>query len=542
MAVTPYPSRYSAQPLDLTLSALADLPTQADTAPFFTDIDQAALMTVTPLARTLLEGTTPAEMRATLEIPTEFGTPTGTHNTVAFFGPTGSLASESELCYDGSTNSLAIGTTADPLARLRVQDSHSALVRVLFQPNSTWHGAVVIDPSFMTLGALTNLFGLVMDNPPDGIAATAVWTNIAAGAGRYNLWAQGTASNYFAGNVGIGTTTPGYPLSVLGRVNVSGSATYPASTASALRIWNDTYASVTLTGNSNDEFVGLTGGLAFNSGGFAALRGSERSVHAMIASLSLQGSGSIGHSSGLEVRLRQEGTATFETYGLHVTTSGVGTGEGNFYGLVVRDPTWPNVSGATGIFSAITAGPGRFNLSIRGTAPNYLEGTLHVNQPIGLQTVPLANYVFFDRWRKVDQHAIVLRPLDQDAGYAPIMFLNLAGATVGQIDTTASSTSYVTTSDARLKTAITPLTDALDLISLLSPVAYRWKSDNSPGHGFLAHELQEVVPEAVSGEANAVSEDGSIRPQGVDMSKLMPWVVGALKELLTRVELVEARL
>ena len=87
-------------------------------------------------------------------------------------------------------------------------------------------------------------------------------------------------------------------------------------------------------------------------------------------------------------------------------------------------------------------------------------------------------------------------------------YLNFSGVAVGGIIHNATSTSFVTTSDTRLKHAVKALTGALDVIATLNPVAFKWKSDDSDGHGFLADELQQVVPEAVTGEPDAVNEDG----------------------------------
>ena len=104
------------------------------------------------------------------------------------------------------------------------------------------------------------------------------------------------------------------------------------------------------------------------------------------------------------------------------------------------------------------------------------------------------------------------------------------GNLVGRCETTASSTSYVTSSDYRLKENIAPMTGALAKVALLKPCTYTWKIDNTPSQGFIAHELQAVVPEAVNGEKDAVNEDGSIKPQGVDTSFLVATLTAAIQE------------
>ena len=80
-----------------------------------------------------------------------------------------------------------------------------------------------------------------------------------------------------------------------------------------------------------------------------------------------------------------------------------------------------------------------------------------------------------------------------------IYFTNAAGGGVGSIDTTATTTSYTSPSDYRLKENIVPMTGALDKVLQLKPITYNWKEDGSDGQGFIAHELAEVVPDAVTG-------------------------------------------
>jgi hypothetical protein len=107
------------------------------------------------------------------------------------------------------------------------------------------------------------------------------------------------------------------------------------------------------------------------------------------------------------------------------------------------------------------------------------------------------------------------------------------GATaVGQISTTTTSTSYITSSDYRLKENIAPMISSLAKVALLKPCTYTWKSaPDEIGEGFIAHELAEVCPQAVTGEKDAVNEDGSIKPQGIDTSFLVATLTAAIQEL-----------
>jgi len=102
---------------------------------------------------------------------------------------------------------------------------------------------------------------------------------------------------------------------------------------------------------------------------------------------------------------------------------------------------------------------------------------------------------------------------------------------VGSISTSGSATSYVTSSDYRLKNTIAPMTGALATVALLKPVTYKWNVDGSDGQGFIAHELQEVVEGCVTGAKDAVDADGNPQYQGVDTSFLVATLTAAIQEL-----------
>jgi hypothetical protein len=102
---------------------------------------------------------------------------------------------------------------------------------------------------------------------------------------------------------------------------------------------------------------------------------------------------------------------------------------------------------------------------------------------------------------------------------------------VGGISTSGSATQYVTSSDYRLKNSITPMTGALAKVAQLKPVIYKWNSDNSDGEGFIAHELAEICPHAVTGEKDAIDADGNPKYQGIDVSFLVATLTAAIQEL-----------
>ena len=104
----------------------------------------------------------------------------------------------------------------------------------------------------------------------------------------------------------------------------------------------------------------------------------------------------------------------------------------------------------------------------------------------------------------------------------------------------AGQVAYNITSDYRLKEDIKPLTGAISRITSLKPSTYKLKETGFVCEGFIAHELAEVVPMAVSGAKDAVDADGKPVYQSVDLSKVIPLLVAAIKELTARVEALEA--
>ena len=108
---------------------------------------------------------------------------------------------------------------------------------------------------------------------------------------------------------------------------------------------------------------------------------------------------------------------------------------------------------------------------------------------------------------------------------------------VGSVVTTGSGTIYLTSSDYRLKENAVELTDALDRLDNLQPKRFNFITHpNETIDGFMAHEVSDIVPEAVNGVKDAVDENGDIIPQGIDQSKLVPLLVAAVKELKAEVE------
>ena len=145
-------------------------------------------------------------------------------------------------------------------------------------------------------------------------------------------------------------------------------------------------------------------------------------------------------------------------------------------------------------------------------------------------------------------------------------FFNAAGSLVGYIALGATSTVYATSSDYRLKTDAQPMTGASARVQALNPVNFEWIADGTRVDGFLAHEAQAIVPEAVTGTKDAMmDQEYEVTPavldengtettaavmgtrsvpdyQGIDQSKIVPLLTAALREALTKIDDMETRL
>jgi hypothetical protein len=113
---------------------------------------------------------------------------------------------------------------------------------------------------------------------------------------------------------------------------------------------------------------------------------------------------------------------------------------------------------------------------------------------------------------------------------------------VGYIGTNGTSTSYNTSSDHRLKENVADMTGAIDRVKALAPKRFNFIANaDTTVDGFIAHEAQTVVPEAVTGTHNEVDEDGNAVMQGIDQSKLVPLLTGALQEAIAKIETLETQ-
>jgi hypothetical protein len=320
------------------------------------------------------------------------------------------------------------------------------------------------------------------------------------------------------GNLGIGTTTPAASVSITkqttalsGTGNAYGLYAYPTSSGLA-------YIDAVTSGSGNTSL----GFRTYNNGTYNdAVR------------IDNSGSVGIGTSSPLG---KLDVVATSATSYFNVRSSGIANsaqvvqdtgGTAYFQNTYASGDVIFGTAGSNAIFKTSSTERARIDSS----------GTFFLGQTTNPATGSMVLKVPTSAGNGINAQ------ITSNTGTSyPFSNYNASGTYVGGISCTSSATAFPTSSDYRLKQNVTPMSGALDRISALKPVTYQWKIDDTDGEGFIAHELQEFIPQAVFGEKDAVDENGKMHPQSVDYSKIVVHLVAAVQELSAKNDALEARL
>ena len=215
-------------------------------------------------------------------------------------------------------------------------------------------------------------------------------------------------------------------------------------------------------------------------------------------------------------------------------------------------------SSGNGIESVNTIATAEADLNIRGSIITAITGATERMRIDGSGNVlvgttnsdPVTNGV---NGVVINQSGFVLRTptntnkwgLDATSGNH-IRFFTSGATAAGIISSNGATTTYGTGSDYRMKKNIAPMTGALDTVAKLKPVTYTWKPEfagtKSSGQGFIAHELQAVVPDCVTGEKDAVDAEGNPQYQGIDTSFLVATLTSAIQELKAIIDTQQTRI
>ena len=340
--------------------------------------------------------------------------------------------------------------------------------------------------------------------------------------------------------VGIGTTSPSAKLTITESGNVSAIDIRSAdSNASLLSLGVNTSAGVSYI-QSNSTGSGTLRSLAFygastewgrfDTSGRLLVGTSSRSDSAKLV---VQGNTSSGSDGGI--------IALSSIYGASIGGSGTYVGQIKFTDS--QGGVFGNISCQADGVNATNDYPGRLVFSTTADGASSPTERMRINNAGGI-LIGTGLHRYTSRL-VVDADgtnvgATFHQPLTST--YTAIFFSNPNGA-VGNITTNGSSTTYNTSSDYRLKENVVPLTGAVDRLNQLQVHRFNFIADpDKTFDGFLAHEAQAVVPECVTGEKDAVDDEGNPVYQGIDQSKLVPLLTAALQEALAKIETLEQRL
>jgi Chaperone of endosialidase len=335
-------------------------------------------------------------------------------------------------------------------------------------------------------------------------------------------------------NVGIGTSSPSYKLDVSATSFIAASVSTSYSGAGNIRIADasTTSASAPYIGSVGNNLtfgrIGTSEYMRIDSSGNVGIGTSSPSYKLQVATI--------------PIAVSQSGSVLFganDQYGTRINTSSTSGGSPYSQIMAAKDNNG---------WLAFTTGASDTERMRIDSSGNVLVGT--TSSPSGSNNFRAANRAEFgwnyynfssnDYVITVAYGTTVTQGISM--GTSATSGTNLAirfiqnGGTVGHIDTTNTATAYVTSSDYRLKDNVVLMTGALDKIAQLKPVTYTWKVDGSAGQGFIAHELQEIVPDCVTGEKDAVDKEGKPVYQGVDTSFLVATLTASIQELKSIVD------
>jgi len=418
-----------------------------------------------------------------------------------------------------------------------------------------------------TTGSFNNFFGKCA-----GFANTTGNNNnfLGAYAGRDNT--TGSFNNFFGRAAGLCNTTGcnnNFIGRSAGRINTTG----------CYNNFFGHYAGFANTTGSCNTFLGRYAGCSNTSGSHNIAIGNDAQLPSATGSCQLViGSAGVnwiyGDSSGnVGIGTTNPG-ATLNVVPTSTTIAGLFSGTtssdmvritqlGSGNALVVEDSANPDVSpfvidssgsvgiGTTNPLESLQVGAGTstfvvtstggvgIGTTIPGTKLHVLENNTGTTPTVRIQnstTTAATNAILLELFYSGDADvsgaatsAHYIRFRDSNT--------NPTGAISGATGTTVF---YNTTSDYRLKEDVTPFTNGIEKIMQLKPCEFTWKGAQIRSEGFIAHEVQEIIPGAVFGAKDAVNEDGNIEPQMIDPSKMVVHLTAALQEAVKRIEYLEA--
>jgi hypothetical protein len=406
-------------------------------------------------------------------------------------------------------------------------------------------------------GTATTIQGLTV-----GRGAGAVASNTAVGASALAANTSGGFNTAVGYQAGSSNTTGGAAITAFGyqagKANTSGFVSafgFVALAANTTGANNAAFGAVTLAGNTTGSFNTGIGDNALASNttasnntavgyqaGYTNSTGANNVFLGGVAGYSSSGSSNLHVGYGAGYSSTGSNNTFVGAFGTGSTACGgsmttgskntiLGAYSGNQGGLDIRTASnYIVLSDGDGNPRGIFDNSG--NLLV-GTTNTVIWNTTNTGVAIGGASDPAI---------QVSRSGDASLLLNRTSSDGNIAIFARQGSAVGNISVTASATAYNTSSDYRLKNTIAPMTGALAKVALLKPCTYKWNVDGSDGEGFIAHELAEVCPHAVTGEKDAVDENGNPKHQGIDVSFLVATLTAAIQELKAEVDSLKAQI
>jgi len=355
-----------------------------------------------------------------------------------------------------------------------------------------------------------------------------------------------------SGNCGIGTASPATTLDVNGDVTITDKIIHSGDTNTAIRF--PAADTVSIETNSLERArIASDGRVLIGTSTSVATGGSPATTQIFSNSTGEFLGLHLGYSANAASPILTLSKSRNNTYGSYtIVQNNDGLGRIFFAG---DDGTDYNTVGAS-IEAQVDGTPGAndmpgrlvFSTTADGAAsPTERMRIANTGQVLVNTTSTLPHFIFNLRANSDGTYNPMVIQEDAASGSPARQAINFyrtsASASVGNISTTNSATSYNTSSDYRLKINVVPVIDGIARLQQLKPSRFNFiASPNCVVDGFLAHEVQTVVPEAITGEKDAVDGEGNPVYQGIDQSKLVPLLTAALQEAVAKIESLEARL
>ena len=494
-----------------------------------------------------------------------------TANGVPYAGSTTTLTTGSALTFDGSqlgvigSGTLEVarfGTSTDNTPSIGIYSNGS--IRAKLRASSA-------ETALLTQGNLPLLFGV---NDTEAMRLTST-------------------------GLGIGTSSPGERLEVAGsnamvKINASGSFSQLGYYNSGSLLWN-AYADI----SSGEYRIGTASGipLRISSSGNLGLGVTPKSGSGGIPCFEISGSGigftsqgafnafsqNVYYASGWKYAANGLAASYWQDAGVHKWfTAPSGTAgnaitftqamtldaSGNL-GVGSTSPAFAGVGRALTIDSASASTGSIFWLKANGTSYGYLFSNNVETALSSVAALPLTFKTSDTERARIDSSGNLLVGTTSQLGASnarfnvlydgstfpwgaafkssadngiDLVFISAGNGPVGSISHTSTATAYNTSSDYRLKDNTQPLTGSGAFIDALKPKTWNWKTDGSKGVGFIAHEVQEVSPQSVVGEKDAVDEDGNPIMQAMEYgsAELVANIVAEIQSLRKRIAALES--